>query len=112
MEVYFCLSKNIYLILLHKTNMKNANAIATPMISGSLLSAYGGEKFGDVRLYRSTVGALQYATLNRPEIAYSVNKVYQFMHSSSASHWQAVKRILRYLSGTLNQGLCFKNLLI
>lgn len=61
--------------LLHKTNMHNANSISTPMMSGSVLSACGGEKFGDVRLYRSTVGALQYVPCTRPKIAYSVNKV-------------------------------------
>lgn len=87
--------------------MNQANPIAIPMISGSVLSANQGEKFSDVKLYRSTVGALQYANLTRPEIAYSVNKVCQFMHSPTIIHWQAVKRILRYLKGTLNHGLVF-----
>lgn len=94
--------------LLVKTNMQHAKSIATPMVSGSFLSAFGGKKFHDVRLYRSTVGALQYATLTRPEISYCVNKVCQFMHTPLLIHWQAVKRILRYLCGTLNHGLHFK----
>lgn len=94
--------------LLYKTKMSHANSIATPMISGSVISAFHGEKFQDVKLYRSTVGALQYVTLTRPEIAYSINKVCQFMHSPTILHWQAVKRILRYLKGTLDHGLVFQ----
>lgn len=93
--------------LLHKTKMSEANSISTPMVSGPIISAFHGEKFTDIHLYRSTVGALQYVTLTRPEIAYSVNKVCQFMHAPTHYHWQAVKRILRYLQGTLDRGLVF-----
>ncbi|KAI5445827.1 hypothetical protein KIW84_013894 [Lathyrus oleraceus] len=53
----------------------------------------------------SVVGALQYATLTRPEISFSVNKVCQFLSNPLEEHWRAVKRILRYLCGTLQHGL-------
>ncbi|PKI70550.1 hypothetical protein CRG98_009055 [Punica granatum] len=46
---------------------------------------------------RSTVGSLQYLSLTRPDIAYAVNRVCQFMHCPTTVHWMAVKRILRYL---------------
>lgn len=94
--------------LLFKAKMKHAKSISTPMVSGSVLSAYHGERFDDVRLYRSIVGALQYVTLTRLEITYSVNKVCQFMHFPNQIHWQAVKRILRYLTGTIDHDLLFK----
>lgn len=55
--------------------------------------------------YRIIVGALQYFILTQPDIAYAVNKVCQFMHTPTDVHWQAVKRILRYLSGTSHLGL-------
>jgi histone deacetylase 1/2 len=61
-------------------------------------------------MYRSVVGALQYATITHPEIAYSVNKVCQFMSHPLEAHWTAVKRILRYLKGTLDYGLQFNSL--
>lgn len=54
------------------------------------------------------VEALQYLTFIRPDIAFSVNQVCQFMQSPIESHFIAVKQILRYLEGTMNQGLCFK----
>lgn len=61
-------------------------AIATPTISWCVPSAYQGDPLKDVHLYRSTVGALQYATITHPEIAYSVNKVCQFMHAPTMFH--------------------------
>ncbi|MCI76304.1 retrovirus-related pol polyprotein, partial [Trifolium medium] len=40
-----------------------------------------------------------------PDIAFSVNKVCQFMAQPLESHRKAVKRILSYLKGTLSHGL-------
>ncbi|KAL0553541.1 hypothetical protein IC582_007439 [Cucumis melo] len=91
--------------LLPITKMLEVKPISTPMISGSLLSAFQGEPFHDVRLYRSVVGALQYVTLTHPHISYIVNKACQFMHTPKNTHWQLVKRILRYLKGVLYHGL-------
>ncbi|KAH9778852.1 hypothetical protein KPL71_007491 [Citrus sinensis] len=67
----------------------------------------GGQLFEDKTLYRSFIGALQYATITRPDIAYSVNKLSQFMQEPKVIHWQGCKRILRYLQGTLNYGMYF-----
>ncbi|KAL6334751.1 hypothetical protein AAG906_021410 [Vitis piasezkii] len=55
--------------------------------------------------YRSVVGALQYITITRPEIAFSVNKVCQFMQKPLDTHWKVIKRILRYLNGTTDLGI-------
>ncbi|XP_022158738.1 uncharacterized protein LOC111025198 [Momordica charantia] len=85
--------------------MHEANAIATPMISGSIVSARQGDSLADPYLYRSIVGALQYVTLTRPEISYAVNKTCQFMHAPTMIHSQLVKQILRYLKGTFDNGL-------
>ncbi|PRQ54450.1 putative RNA-directed DNA polymerase [Rosa chinensis] len=59
-------------------------------------------------LYRSIVGALQYLTFTRPDIAYAVNTVCQFMTAPTDIHYAAVKRILRYLQGTIKNGLFYK----
>jgi len=100
------LSQNQYITdLLQRTNMHNSKPLPTPMISSSRLSQDGTTAFYDPTLYRSVVGSLQYLTITRPELAFSVNKVSQFMHSPQEHHWCAVKRILRYLVGTKHHGL-------
>jgi histone deacetylase 1/2 len=94
--------------LLVKTNMENSKPIGSPMASNCRLSKFGSDTMKDPSLYRSTVGALQYATLTRPDISFSVNKVCQFMANPLETHWKAVKRILRYLRGTVSHGLLFQ----
>ncbi|XP_058217520.1 uncharacterized mitochondrial protein AtMg00810-like [Rhododendron vialii] len=61
----------------------------------------------DVSLYRTLVGSLQYLTLTRPEISFSVNVACQHMHAPKLSHFIALKRILRYIKGSIHQGLHF-----
>jgi histone deacetylase 1/2 len=93
--------------VLQRVNMMDCKAVATPLPSSEKLSLYDGEKLGpqDSTRYRSIVGALQYLTLTRPDISFAVNKVCQFLHSPTTVHWLAVKRILRYLKGSLSLGL-------
>ena len=58
--------------------------------------------------YRSLVGALQYLTFTRLDIAHTVNMVCQFMTQPTDLHLHLVKRILRYLKGTIAYGLHYK----
>jgi histone deacetylase 1/2 len=57
--------------------------------------------------YRSIVGALQYLTLTRSNLFYSVNKVCQYLHAPTTEHWTTAKRILRYVRDTLIVGITF-----
>lgn len=95
--------------LLTRTNMLTSKPVATPMLPADKLQIQGGAPLSaeDATRYRSAIGALQYLLLTRPDIAFSVNRVCQFMVAPTADHWMAVKRILRYLHGTINMGLCF-----
>ena len=56
-----------------------------------------GNLFHSPTTYRSLVGALQYLTIIRPDITHAVNSISQFMHAPNEHHFQAVKRILRYV---------------
>lgn len=58
-------------------------------------------------LYRSIVGSLQYLTITKPKLSHAVNYVCQFMHAPTQGYFAAVKRILRYVKGSLHQGLHF-----
>ncbi|KAB2612930.1 hypothetical protein D8674_035246 [Pyrus ussuriensis x Pyrus communis] len=71
------------------------------------LSLDDGQPYNNPTMYRSIVGALQYLTFTRPDIAFSVHQVCQFMQAPMNSHFTAVKRILRYLKGTMHLGLTY-----
>ncbi|RVW61330.1 Retrovirus-related Pol polyprotein from transposon RE1 [Vitis vinifera] len=77
----------------------------TPGAVGKNLSKFDGDPMDEVTQYRSVVGALQYLTITRPDIAFAVNKACQFMQQPTSAHWLSVKRILRYLKGTMQDGL-------
>ncbi|KAK9011654.1 hypothetical protein V6N11_044500 [Hibiscus sabdariffa] len=79
------------------------------MIVASKTSCVTDSSLGDVQFYRSIIGGLQYVCLTRPDITFVVNRVSQHMNNPLLSHWKAVKRILRYLGGTLDYGLYFKH---
>lgn len=89
--------------LLKRVNMSDCKPVATPLSTSEKLSAFEGTPLGvnDATRYQSIVGALQYLTLTRPDIAFSVNKVCQFLHAPTTVHWAAVKRILRYLKSNV-----------
>lgn len=55
------------------------------------------------------MGSLNYLTTTRPDIAYAVSILSQFMAKPHESHWIAAKRVLRYLKGTINFGIEYTN---
>jgi hypothetical protein len=60
--------------------------VSTPMSASTTLSRFDGSTITDTTLYRSTVSSLQYLSLTRPDIAFAVNKVSQFMQDPRDSH--------------------------
>lgn len=90
--------------LLARTNMNEAKGLPTPMGSNLRLTKDGSDYLQDPTYYMSVVGALQYVTITRPEISFAVNKACKLLAQPLESHWIAVKRILRYLRGTLHHG--------
>jgi len=90
---------------LHKTDMKDAKPVTSPMSSSSTLSAFTGDPMEDPSLYRSTVGSLQYLSHTRLDLVFAVNRACQFIHQPPKLHWEAVKRMLRYLKHTITHGL-------
>ena len=87
--------------------MHDAKPSKSPAPSGMKLSQYDGEPLSNPTEYRQVVGALQYCTLTRPEIAFSVNQLCQYMHAPSTAHWSTVKRVLRYLKSSVDHGLMY-----
>nr|XP_028953254.1 uncharacterized protein LOC114822627 [Malus domestica] len=103
-----CLSQSKYILdLLTKTEMLESKSCETPCLPYNRLLKDDGAPYTNPTLYRSVVGALQYLTFTRPDIAFSVNQVCQFMQQPMIAHFTAVKRILRYLKGTIHHGLTY-----
>ena len=97
--------------ILQRFNLDQANTLSTPADTHMPLKDSLGED--DLPLspsipYREAVGCLMYAmVLTRPDIAFAVSRVAKFTSKPRNSHWTAVKRIFRYLSGTINMGISY-----
>ncbi|XP_050147501.1 uncharacterized mitochondrial protein AtMg00810-like [Malus sylvestris] len=90
--------------LLVIAGMEHCNPTSTPSKPYTQLFVAERTPLSDPSHYRSLVAALQYLTFTCPDIAHSVNMVCQFMTNPTDLHFHLVKRILRYLKGTLNYG--------
>jgi hypothetical protein len=100
------LTQQKYIVDLFKeTNKHNSKGCVTPMATSPPLSKAMGTLIPSGKQYRQVIGALQYITLTRPDIAFNVNKLAQFMHCATDVHWQAYKHLLRYLHHTASYGL-------
>jgi hypothetical protein len=85
--------------------MAKCKPYRAPCTTGSKMSRFDGDPLSDPIEYRHVVASLQYVTLTRLDIAYSVNQLCQHMHAPNSVHFIAGKRVLRYLKGSLNSGL-------
>ncbi|CAH9132140.1 unnamed protein product [Cuscuta epithymum] len=100
------LTQRQYIIhVLEECGMLGAKEADTPMSTSVSLHAEPTNAITDATQFRRSLGLLQYLAFTRPDISFAVNKLSQHMHQPQTVHWQAVKRILRYLKGTLNHGL-------
>ncbi|GJT21183.1 ribonuclease H-like domain-containing protein [Tanacetum coccineum] len=90
--------------ILERAGMVHCNSSRTPIDTESKLGVSGDIVY-DPTLYRSLAGSLQYLTFTRPDISYAVQQVCLHMHDPREPHFSALKRVLRYVRGTLDYGL-------
>ncbi|KAI3674945.1 hypothetical protein L2E82_51782 [Cichorium intybus] len=91
--------------IISRANMENCNPVQTPLNTTGKLSNDAGSLIDNPSTYRSLAGALQYLTFTRPDISYAVQQVCMHMHAPKTAHWDALKRIIRYIKGTVRMGL-------
>ena len=101
--------------LLEKTGMQDCVPMATPAEPGQHLSALPasdqttGDENAHSLQYGSVVGSLLYAAVStRSDISYAVGVLSRFISDPQPHHWEAAKRVLRYLKGTASLGLCYR----
>ena len=93
--------------LLEKYRMQDCNAITTPQKIGSRLMPNDRDCI-DKQRYQALIGDLTYAvTATRPDIAQALNSASQSSSNPGSEHWKSVKRILRYIKGTVDWGIVF-----
>lgn len=93
--------------LLKKFNMLDANPNSVPADPNVKLQKADAAPKNSYP-YREAVGSLIHAaTVSRPDIMFAVSQVSRYLHSYDDSHWNAVKKILKYLKETKSYGLCY-----
>ncbi|XP_026450884.1 uncharacterized protein LOC113351015 [Papaver somniferum] len=95
--------------IISRAGLTDSKIVDTPLEMNVKFSPTDGKDFPNPTLYRQLVGSLNYLTITRPDISYAVHVVSQFMDAPRTSHFDAVFRILRYVKGTLYQGLNFSS---
>uniref|UniRef100_A0A2N9IYG8 Uncharacterized protein n=1 Tax=Fagus sylvatica TaxID=28930 RepID=A0A2N9IYG8_FAGSY len=98
--------------LLSKAVLTDSKIVSTPLELNVKLNTTDGEPLSDATLYRQLVGSLINLTVTRPDLAYAVHLVSQFLSALCSTHYAAVLRaavlcILRYIKGMLFHGLHF-----
>nr|GEZ88380.1 ribonuclease H-like domain-containing protein [Tanacetum cinerariifolium] len=97
----FLSRKKYAMELLERAHMSNRNATRTPVDTKSKLGS-NGDSVSDSTLYRSLACDLKYLIFTQPDISYVVQQICLHMHDPREPHLAALKRVLRYVRGTLD----------
>ncbi|KAL8127829.1 hypothetical protein AgCh_014672 [Apium graveolens] len=94
--------------ILKKVNIQTCKPVRFLMDSKVYIGKDEGGELVDSTLYRSIIGELRYLVHTRPDISYSVGVLSRYMESPTRMHLNDVKKVLRYVKGTLDYGLVYK----
>ncbi|GJZ06749.1 retrovirus-related pol polyprotein from transposon TNT 1-94 [Tanacetum coccineum] len=92
---------------LKKYGMESSDPVDTPMVEKSKLDEDTQGKAVDPTHYRGMVGTLMYLTASRPDLTFTVCMCARYQAKPTEKHLHVVKRIFKYLRGTVNRGLWY-----
>ena len=105
--IFICQKKYVQDVL-KRFQMEGCNHVYNPIVPGCHLTKdVEGERI-DSTLYKQIIGSLMYLSATRPDIMYVTSLLSRFMEEPTMLHFQAAKRVLRYLKGTSNFGILYK----
>ncbi|GLT99976.1 hypothetical protein SLE2022_173770 [Rubroshorea leprosula] len=93
--------------LVSKVELNDSKSVSTPLEPNVKLTPMDGSPLSNPTSYRQLVGSLVYLTTTRPDIAYAVHIISQFMATPHSTHYAIVLLIIRYVKETLFHGLHF-----
>ena len=94
--------------ILSRFHMADCRPMSTPMITNWKKLHASDSSLVDPTLYRQLIGSLMYLVNTRPDICFAVNTLSQYMVEPRRVHWSAAKHVLRYLQGTVEYGLDYR----
>lgn len=96
--------------VLNRFGMQDCKPVSTPLEPGvTFHKRLNDEEPCDKHVYQQAIGCLTYvSTATRPDIAAAVSILSTLTSDPSKEHWTGIKRLLRYIKGTLNFGLKFR----
>ncbi|GJV47489.1 putative ribonuclease H-like domain-containing protein [Tanacetum coccineum] len=92
---------------LKKYGFESCNPVDTPMVEKSKLDEDKEGKAVDPSHYRGMIGTLLYLTASRPDLQFAICMCARYQARPTEKHLNAVKRIFRYLKGTVHRGLWY-----
>lgn len=101
----FLYQRKYTLDIISEAGLLGAKPSGFPIEQNHKLGLASGDLLEDPESYRRLVGRLIYLAVTRPDLAYSVHILSQFMQEPRTEHWEAALRVVRYLKGTPGQGI-------
>ncbi|PNX56197.1 putative copia-type protein, partial [Trifolium pratense] len=101
----FVCQRKYTLDILSECGMLACKPASLPIAPNHKLALDSSPLYEDPSQYRRLVGRLIYLTITRPELAYSVHILSQFMQEPHRGHWDAAMLVLRYLKSAPGQGI-------
>jgi len=89
--------------------MEDCKPSLTPMVQSLKLSKFEWGELVDGKRYWKLIGSLIYLTNTRSNLSYLVNIHSRFKKEPRETHWNLAKRVLKYIQGTKEFGLLYKN---
>jgi hypothetical protein len=106
--LFLCQRKYAFDII-SEVGLLGAKPSSFPIVQNHQLGKADGPLLANPESYRRLVGRLIYLVVTRPDLAYVVHILSQFMHQPRQEHWEAALRVVRYLKGSPGQGVLLRS---